>query len=140
KENGDIDASAANLPTLKYNAQRLAIFRSLELLVIDEISMVRADLLDQIDITLRFTRKKWHLPFGGVQLLLIGDMHQLPPVVRPDEWHLLQPHYKSLFFFDSHVVTRHPPVYVELNKVYRQSDNKFINLLNKVRHGELDAD
>ena len=72
KENGDIDASGGNLPTLKYNSQRLAIFRNLELLVIDEISMVRADLLDQIDITLRYTRRKWQQPFGGVQLLCLG--------------------------------------------------------------------
>jgi ATP-dependent exoDNAse (exonuclease V) alpha subunit len=140
KQNGDIDVSAANLPASKYNRQRLAIFRSLELLVIDEISMVRADLLDQIDITLRYTRKRWHLPFGGVQVLLIGDLHQLSPVAQPEEWRVLHTHYKSPYFFDSHVITRHSPVYIELTKVYRQSDAVFIGLLNKVRHDALDED
>ncbi len=138
KENGEIDPSAGNLPTLKYNSQRLSIFRNLELLVIDEISMVRADLLDQIDITLRHTRKKWQLPFGGVQLLLIGDMHQLPPVVQNEEWRLLSGSYPSLYFFDSLVIRKNPPVYIELQKIYRQSDHTFIELLNKVRHDEMD--
>jgi hypothetical protein len=138
-ENGDY-SSSQNLPTLKYNSQRLAIFRNLELLVIDEISMVRADLLDQIDLTLRQTRKKWHLPFGGVQVLLIGDMHQLSPVVQPEEWKLLAQVYKSQYFFDSLVMQNHPPVYIELDKIYRQSEAKFIHLLNQVRTNQLDAE
>jgi hypothetical protein len=137
KENGEID-STKNLPTLKYNSQRLAIFRSLELLVIDEISMVRADLLDQIDVTLRQTRKKWHLPFGGVQVLLIGDMYQLPPVIQQQEWQLLSEVYLSAFFFDSLVVRRNSAVYIELDKIYRQSEQTFIQLLNKVRNNNLD--
>src|SRR3954462_10644850 len=95
KESGELDFAKTNLPTLKYNSQRLAIFRNLELLIIDEVSMVRADMLDQIDLTLRFTRKKSHLPFGGVQVMLIGDMYQLPPVVQPAEWSLLSQVYKS---------------------------------------------
>jgi hypothetical protein len=140
RDNGEIDASSLSLPKLKYNNQRLSIFRNLELLVIDEISMVRADLLDQIDISLRQTRKKYHLPFGGVQLLLIGDMHQLPPVARAEEWRLLQEHYRSPYFFDSYVIRRFPPVYIGLTKVYRQSDQAFIDLLNKVRHNELDPE
>lgn len=126
-----------NLPTLKYNAQRLAIFRNLELLIIDEISMVRSDLLDQMDLTLRQTRKKWHLPFGGVQILLIGDMHQLSPVVQNEEWKLLSKIYKSPYFFDSLVIQNNPPVYIELEKIYRQSDESFIQLLNKVRNNQL---
>nr|HMS53728.1 AAA family ATPase [Chitinophagales bacterium] len=86
---GLLSLTQKNLPVLKYNNHRLAIFRSLELLIIDEISMVRADLLDQIDVTLRQTRRRWNEPFGGVQILLIGDMHQLPPVVPQAEWQLL---------------------------------------------------
>lgn len=139
KESGEID-STKNLPTLKYSSQRLAIFRNLELLVIDEISMVRADLLDQIDVTLRQTRKKWHLPFGGVQVLLIGDMYQLPPVVPQEEWKLLNDIYPSAYFFDSLVMRRNPPVYIELDKIYRQSEQTFIGLLNKVRNNNLDLE
>lgn len=139
-ENGDIDPSGSNLPPLKYNNQRLAILRSLELLVIDEVSMVRADLLDQIDIALRVTRRNRQQPFGGVQLLLIGDMHQLPPVALGEEWTLLKQHYRSPYFFDSHVIQRFAPVHIELTKVYRQSDQAFITLLNKVRHNELDKE
>lgn len=140
KESGEIDSSKNHLPTLKYNSQRLAIFRNLELLVIDEISMVRADMLDQIDVTLRQTRKKWHLPFGGVQVILIGDMYQLPPVVQQEEWKLLKDMYLSPFFFDSHVIRNNPPVYIELDKIYRQSEDTFINLLNKVRNNNLDLE
>lgn len=136
KENGQPDASK-NHAVLKYNAQRLAIFRNLELLVIDEISMVRADLLDQIDVTLRQTRKKWHLPFGGVQVLFIGDMYQLPPVVQPEEWKLLKELYQSPFFFESKALRQNPPVFIELEKIYRQSDQVFINLLNNVRTNNL---
>jgi len=139
KESGEIDA-AGNSPVLKYNSQRLAIFRNLELLVIDEISMVRADLLDMVDVTLRQTRKKWHLPFGGVQVLLIGDMYQLPPVIKPNEWQLLNQVYPSAFFFDSLVIRRNPPVYIELDKIYRQSEQTFIQLLNKVRNNNLDLE
>lgn len=139
KDNGEIDQSG-NLPVLRYTAQRLAIFRNLELLVIDEISMVRADLLDQVDMALRQTRKKWHLPFGGVQLLLIGDMYQLSPVVQSEEWSLLNAVYPSVFFFDSLVMRRNPPVYIELEKIYRQSDEEFITLLNKVRNNRLDKE
>ena len=133
------EGSKNNLPTLKYSSQRLSIFRKLELLVIDEISMVRADLLDQIDSTLRQTRKKWHQPFGGVQVLLIGDMHQLPPVVQPEEWKILSTFYNSPYFFDSLVTRSHKPVYIELEKIYRQKEEAFIEILNKVRDNKLDA-
>jgi hypothetical protein len=138
KENGEIDATKSNLPALKYNSQRLAIFRNLELLVIDEISMVRADLLDQIDITLRQTRRKWNAPFGGVQVMFIGDMYQLPPVVQNEEWKFLGEIYQNPYFFESLVIRKHPPVYIELEKIYRQKEDTFINLLNKVRNNNLD--
>ncbi|MCC6370911.1 MAG: helix-turn-helix domain-containing protein [Bacteroidia bacterium] len=137
-QTNNIDYSKNNLPALKYNSQRLAIFRNLELLVIDEISMVRADLLDQIDVTLRQTRKKWQQPFGGVQVLLIGDMHQLPPVVQSEEWNLLNKVYQSPYFFESLVIKNNPAVYIELNKIYRQNEQTFIDLLNKVRNNVLD--
>ncbi|MBX3163987.1 MAG: helix-turn-helix domain-containing protein [Bacteroidetes bacterium] len=140
KESGELDVAKTQLPTLKYNAQRLNIFRNLELLVIDEVSMVRADLLDQIDVTLRQTRKRWYQPFGGVQVMLIGDMYQLPPVVQQEEWQLLNSVYSSPFFFDSRVVKQFPPVYIELEKIYRQNEAQFINLLNKVRNNILDTE
>ncbi|HOZ86917.1 MAG TPA: helix-turn-helix domain-containing protein [Bacteroidia bacterium] len=138
KENMAQDFSKSNLPALKYNSQRLSIFRKLELLVIDEISMVRADLLDQIDTTLRQTRKKWQLPFGGVQVMLIGDMHQLPPVVQQEEWKILSTVYSSPYFFDSLAIRNNKPVYIELEKIYRQKDQDFIDILNKVRTNSLD--
>lgn len=123
--------------TFKYNSLRLSILRKLELLIIDEISMVRADLLDQIDFVLRATRKKMHLPFGGVQVMLIGDMHQLPPVVNQEEWKLLGHIYQSPYFFDSLAVKNNPPVYIELEKIYRQNEQAFIDILNKVRNNNL---
>ena len=140
KESGEIDTSKNSLLAPKYNAQRLAIFRNLELLIIDEVSMVRADMLDQIDMTLRQIRKKNHLPFGGVQVLLIGDMYQLPPVVQQEEWKMLSQFYKSPYFFDSHVLINNPTVFIELEKIYRQSETAFIELLNKVRNNQLDTE
>ena len=140
KDNGMYDYVKMNIHPIKYNSQRLAILRQLELLIIDEISMVRADLIDRVDYTLRVVRKKYDLPFGGVQLLFIGDMHQLPPVAQQDEWKVLEQHYLSPFFFDSYVIQRFPPIYIELTKIYRQSEEAFVALLNKVRNNKLDQD
>ena len=137
KDSGEIDFSKSNLPSLKYTSQRVNIFRNLELLVIDEISMLRADLLDQVDITLRQVRRKWHLPFGGVQVLLIGDMYQLSPVVQREEWQLLNGCYKNPYFFESLVFKNARFVHIELEKIYRQSGSEFISLLNKVRNNQL---
>ncbi len=134
---GQADFSKNSIATFKYNSLRLSIFRKLELLVIDEISMVRADLLDQIDFVLRSSRKKTHLPFGGVQVMFIGDMHQLPPVVNHEEWKLLNHIYQSPYFFDSLVIKNNQPVYIELEKIYRQKDQDFIDVLNKVRNNNL---
>ncbi len=111
--------------------------KSLDLLIIDEISMVRADVLDGIDETLRRYRRDSR-PFGGVQLLMIGDLHQLPPVVRQQEWNLLQEHYKTAYFFGSLALRSTDMIVIELKYIYRQSDPIFINLLNKVRNNELD--
>ena len=125
-------------PTFKLNKTKLKIMRSLDLLVIDEISMVRADLLDAVDAVLRKARRN-DKAFGGVQLLMIGDIQQLAPVARPNEWELLQSYYKSVYFFDSHVLQKNPYICIELDHIYRQSDNTFIEILNQVRNNRLDA-
>ena len=123
----------------KLNKTKLNIMRSLNLLVIDEISMVRADVLDAIDAVLRRARRS-QKPFGGVQLLMIGDVHQLAPVAKPDEWEILAPFYQSVYFFGSHVLQKTPYLCVELDHIYRQHDEDFITLLNKVRDNRMDAD
>ncbi len=119
--------------------QKLNIIRTLELLIIDEISMVRADLLDAIDMTLRRHRRSQR-PFGGVQLLMIGDVHQLPPVVTDAERPYLSRVYPSPFFFNSKALQRTPYVTIELTTVYRQQDAAFVDLLNHVRDNRIDAD
>jgi hypothetical protein len=121
----------------RFNREKVRIIQSLDLLVIDEVSMVRADLLDGIDEVLRRFRHSGR-PFGGVQLLLIGDLQQLAPVVKGDEWQLLQPYYDTPYFFSSRALREAPPVCIELTTVYRQSDRRFIDLLNRVRNNELD--
>ena len=123
----------------KMRKAKLDLLRQLELLIIDEVSMLRADTLDAIDNRLRHVRGN-DAPFGGVQMLYIGDLFQLPPVVKDDEWGLLRPHYASAFFFDAQVIRRAPPRYIELKTVYRQSDERFIDLLNAVRNNRLTAD
>ena len=123
---------------LRLTNDRKEVMQQLELLIIDEISMVRCDVLDAIDTILRHVRSRHSQAFGGVQVLLIGDMYQLPPVAKEEEWQLLSPYYKSPYFFNSHVIESNPPVYVELNKIYRQKDERFVALLNKVRNNEMD--
>lgn len=118
---------------LSMNREKRRILLDLELLVIDEVSMLRADLLDAIDTVLRYIRKN-NRNFGGVQLLLIGDLHQLPPVVKNDEWAVLSKYYKSAFFFDALALVKDPPIYIELDQVYRQADEVFIELLNNLRN------
>jgi GTPase SAR1 family protein len=113
------------------------LIRSLDLLVIDEISMVRADLLDGVDDILRRYRRS-DLPFGGVQLLMIGDLHQLAPVVKKEEWEILQKYYASPYFFSSTALGRTEFIPIELKHIYRQSDQRFIDLLNRVRDNQLD--
>jgi hypothetical protein len=126
------------LGRIKLNGDRRKILYQLELLIIDEISMVRCDVLDAIDAVLRHFRNRHSEPFGGVQVLLIGDMYQLPPVIKEEEWQLLSPYYSSPYFFDSRVMQQQPPAYIELDKIYRQSDEHFISVLNKVRNNEMD--
>ncbi|MFM1753191.1 MAG: hypothetical protein RLZZ236_130 [Bacteroidota bacterium] len=113
-----------------------SVIRNLELLIIDEVSMLRADLLDAIDFMMQTVRKK-NSPFGGVQVLFIGDLLQLPPVIRDDEWQTLKKYYKGKFFFHSQVVQQNPPLYIELDKIFRQSDDAFISVLNNLRNNQI---
>ena len=122
-----------------FRRQKLRLIRSVDLVVIDEISMVRADLLDAIDSVLRQYRDK-NRAFGGVQMLMIGDMQQLAPVAREDEWAMLRPYYDTPYFFSSKALQQTDFVTVELQHVYRQSDPLFVNLLNKVRTNTVDAE
>ncbi len=123
----------------RFRREKKNIIASLDLLVIDEISMVRADLLDGVDQVLRRLRRSDE-PFGGVQLLLIGDLHQLPPVVRDEEWRILSPHYRSPYFFSSQALARMELATIELEHIYRQADTHFIGLLNQVRDNRLDEE
>ncbi|MDO4727436.1 MAG: helix-turn-helix domain-containing protein [Bacteroidota bacterium] len=120
----------------KMHKNKREIIKNLELLIVDEVSMVRCDVLDAMDFMLQHIRgnKK---PFGGVQLLFIGDLYQLPPVVKNDEWNILKEYYKSIFFFEALVIKNNPLVYIELDKIYRQSDQKFISFLNNLRDNKL---
>jgi hypothetical protein len=138
--NEEVTNSSALLERLRMTREKIRVLEELELLVIDEISMVRADTLDAIDTVLRHIRKRPDARFGGVQVLFIGDMFQLPPVTREDVWQWLAEYYRSPYFFDSKVLQEELPVYVEFNKVYRQNEEKFINLLNQVRNNELEED
>jgi hypothetical protein len=122
----------------KFNKDKINIIKSLDLLVIDEISMVRADLLDGVDLVLRRYRRS-NLPFGGVQLLMIGDLHQLSPVVKEAEWQILRDYYESAYFFSSNALRQTELLAIELKHIYRQSDRRFIKLLNLVRDNRLDA-
>lgn len=119
---------------LNMREARRKVLQELELLIIDEVSMLRADLLDTIDFVLRSIRRQSHKAFGGVQVLFIGDLMQLPPVVKEEEWNILSNYYQSIYFFDAQVLKQEPPVYIELDKIYRQSDPQFIDLLNNLRN------
>lgn len=119
-----------------FNKTRQNLIRNVELLIIDEVSMLRADLLDAIDWTLRNVRKN-NLPFGGLQVLFIGDLLQLPPVIKPEEWSVLQKYYRGIFFFNAHVLQEQAPVYIELEKIFRQDDQLFIDLLNNLRNNQV---
>ncbi|MFR9576714.1 MAG: AAA family ATPase [Rikenellaceae bacterium] len=133
-----------NLPDMKQNdmafrkigRKKLALIRSIELLVIDEVSMVRCDLLDAVDETLRQIRRSSR-PFGGVQLLMIGDIEQLSPICREDEWEMLSRHYSSPYFFASKALERCQYITIELKEIFRQRDPNFTALLNAVRENKI---
>lgn len=122
---------------MNFNREKIAIIRSLDLLVIDEISMVRADMLDAVNDVLQRYRDR-SKPFGGVQLLMIGDLQQLAPVVKPQEWELIREHYASPYFFDSRALRNTTYITLELRHIYRQSDGGFIDILNRVRDNAVD--
>ena len=122
---------------MQMRANKQRVLRNLELLVIDEVSMVRADLLDTIDAVLRHYKHRPTIPFGGVQLLVIGDLFQLSPVVREEEWRLLQPFYDGPYFFQARVFRELQPVYIEFEHVYRQTNLEFLSILNEVRNNIL---
>ena len=143
----DPDFSVADgrfFETLKYTRSHVKLITNLELLIIDEISMVRADIIDFIDKILRQYTKKLNRPFGGIQLLMVGDVFQLEPVVKRDDWQIMKRFYKTPYFFAAQVFNEHKLISVELKKVYRQNDAFFVDLLDKVRinrisRSELDA-
>jgi hypothetical protein len=121
------------------SGQKRAVIKNMELLIIDEVSMLRADLLDAIDFMMQTVRKK-SAPFGGVQILFIGDLLQLPPIIRDEEWRTLRNYYKGKFFFHAHVIQLFPPLYIELSKIYRQTDEQFILVLNNLRNNHITKD
>ena len=127
-----LESIASLSKTFNMSGLKQAVLRSLDLLVIDEVSMLRADLLDAMDFVLRRVRRN-EQPFGGVQMLFIGDLLQLPPVVKNEEWRVLQNYYQGMFFFHAQVIRQNPILYIELKKIYRQTDERFIQLLNHLR-------
>lgn len=133
----DIDPNDEDQTTIydnfKYKKGHINLIIRMELLIIDEVSMIRCDLLDVIDRLLRVFREKLSEPFGGVQVVLIGDIYQLPPIVQKEHWDFLKEYYDTQFFFSSMVLKQNKPVYIELKKIYRQHDITFINLLNNIR-------
>lgn len=133
ESNTGINNPATLLKNLKMGNEKQSIIRELELLIIDEVSMVRADMLDAIDTVLRHFRKSSQ-PFGGVQMIYIGDLYQLPPVIKRQEWEILRDYYNSEFFFSALSIQQTQPILIELKKIYRQSDDIFINVLNNVRN------
>lgn len=128
-----INTPKSTMANLQMNNKKREMLRAMELLIIDEVSMLRADLLDAIDTVLRNVRRRKDRPFGGVQILFIGDLLQLPPVVKDTEREYLNRYYPSPYFFDACVMRQSGLVYLEMNKIYRQSDPAFISLLNNLR-------
>lgn len=125
------------MKNLHMHGTKRRLIQELELLIIDEVSMLRADILDAIDKVMRSIRRQGRVPFGGVQVLFIGDLLQLPPVVKDDEWAVLRNFYKSIHFFEALALKETPPLYIELEKIYRQSDPVFIDLLNHFRDNKV---
>lgn len=121
---------------MRMNEIKRKTIREAELLIIDEVSMMRADILDAVNFVLQYVRRNKE-PFGGVQVLFIGDLLQLPPVIKNNEWEILKEHYDSPFFFDAQVLRENPPVYIELETIYRQSDKEFTDILNNLRYNQI---
>lgn len=119
------------------NHLRKSVLRSIDLLVIDEVSMLRADILDAIDYRMRSVKGNFNDPFGGVQVLMIGDLYQLPPIVREQEWQILNRFYPSMHFFEAKALQNSGMVYLELDKIFRQQDQEFIDVLNHLRDNQI---
>ncbi len=134
--NGNYEATDKHslFRNIRFATTKRELFQELELLIIDEVSMVRCDMLDAIDTILRHFRRQPMIPFGGVQVVYIGDLFQLPPVIPQHEWSILQNYYESPFFFQAKVIQEAPPLYIELKKIYRQNEQHFIDILNRVRN------
>ncbi|SIT14694.1 helix-turn-helix domain-containing protein [Belliella pelovolcani] len=122
------------------NAARKKVLNSIELIIIDEVSMLRADLLDAIDYRMKKAKQNFEEPFGGVQVLMIGDLFQLPPIVKDQEWQVLAKFYKSMHFFEAKALQSSGLVYIELNKIFRQRDEQFISILNHLRDNQVSAE
>lgn len=135
-ENSKFESRATLRRHFRMSGVKKAVIRNMELLIVDEVSMLRSDLLDAMDFMLQSVRKR-NQPFGGVQVLFIGDLLQLPPVIRDDEWRVLRNYYTGKFFFHAHVVQQNPPLYIELSKIFRQTDNRFISVLNNLRNNTI---
>ncbi|WP_373397616.1 AAA family ATPase [Algoriphagus halophilus] len=119
------------------NQLRKSVLKAVELLVIDEVSMLRADVLDAIDYRMKSVKRNFKEPFGGVQLLMIGDLFQLPPIVKDEEWQVLNRFYNSMHFFEAKALQNSGMVYLELDKIFRQQDDQFINVLNHLRDNQV---
>ncbi len=134
---GRVNTPKTLLNNFQMNRSKRKILKDIELLIIDEVSMVRSDILDSIDTILRSVRRNPNVPFGGLQVLFIGDLLQLQPVIRPHEWQILEPYYQNIYFFSAKVLQNDAPIYIELDKIYRQSDKTFISILNNLRSNKL---
>lgn len=135
-ENSKFESRATLRRHFKMSSLKKAVIRNMDLLIVDEVSMLRSDLLDAMDFMMQSVRKK-NQPFGGVQVLFIGDLLQLPPVIRDDEWRTLRNYYRGKFFFNAHVIEQNPPLYIELSKIFRQTDDQFISVLNSLRNNRM---
>jgi PIF1-like helicase/Helix-turn-helix domain len=135
-ENSKFESRSTLRRHFKMSGLKKAVIRNMDLLIIDEVSMLRSDLLDAMDFMMQSVRKK-NRPFGGVQVLFIGDLLQLPPVIRDDEWRTLRNYYRGKFFFNAHVIEQNPPLYIELSKIFRQTDDQFISVLNSLRNNRM---
>ncbi|WP_298397466.1 helix-turn-helix domain-containing protein [Flavobacterium sp.] len=135
-ESSKFESRATLRRHFKMSGLKKSVIKNMELLIIDEVSMLRSDLLDAMDFMLQSVRKKTQA-FGGVQVLFIGDLLQLPPVIRDDEWRTLKQHYRGKFFFHAHVIEQNPPLYIELSKIFRQTDEQFISVLNNLRNNTI---
>ena len=135
-ENSKFETKATLRRHFKISALKKSVIQNMELLIIDEVSMLRSDLMDAIDFMLQSVRKI-NQAFGGVQVLFIGDLLQLPPIIRDEEWRILRSYYKGKFFFHSHVIQQNPPLYIELSKIFRQTEEQFISVLNNLRNNKI---